>query len=271
MTSLHLQRFIVQMSLASLSGFGQCCLFSKPEILPPAPSLIRPLQDIHTAQLLFLRRTLPPLLTRKTAPPCWPSGWADAEFDLPIGSPRAGMGSWSQGFTEGGANVPGDQEPPGPGEGWGPETWPGGRCMDENYWPLPLSDFTAPGRPWAAAEHPVIAHDHAQHCLQHATLGTPSAWRGLRSLTLSHLHPRPRKVRSQGWLVAELCVIRPGISFFTSSPQTKAKTIGISAHLLFSSHGVSGWTCVTLFSPHQNPGSSFTIFQRREWRHREVK
>lgn len=65
MTSLHLQRFIVQMSLASLSGFGQCCLFSKPEILPPAPSLIRPLQDIHTAQLLFLRRTLPPLLTIK--------------------------------------------------------------------------------------------------------------------------------------------------------------------------------------------------------------
>uniref|UniRef100_A0A8C9J2X0 Uncharacterized protein n=1 Tax=Panthera tigris altaica TaxID=74533 RepID=A0A8C9J2X0_PANTA len=62
MTSLHLQYFIVQMSLANLTVFGQRCLFSKPEILPPSlPSLIRLLPSIQITQLLFLRQALPPL------------------------------------------------------------------------------------------------------------------------------------------------------------------------------------------------------------------
>lgn len=44
--------------------------------------------------------------------------------------------------------------------------------MDENYWFLPLSGFRAPGRPWAASEHPDIEHKHAQHCLQQANAGS---------------------------------------------------------------------------------------------------
>lgn len=62
MTSLHLQRFTVQMSLAKLKIFGQCCIFSKQEILPPSPSLIRLLQSIQITGLLFLRQTGLPLL-----------------------------------------------------------------------------------------------------------------------------------------------------------------------------------------------------------------
>uniref|UniRef100_A0A8C9AGY2 Uncharacterized protein n=1 Tax=Prolemur simus TaxID=1328070 RepID=A0A8C9AGY2_PROSS len=63
MTSLHLQHFIVQMSLANLTVFGQCRIFSKREILPPSPSLIRLLQHIQITQLLFRRQTSPPLIT----------------------------------------------------------------------------------------------------------------------------------------------------------------------------------------------------------------
>uniref|UniRef100_A0A2K5L469 Uncharacterized protein n=1 Tax=Cercocebus atys TaxID=9531 RepID=A0A2K5L469_CERAT len=63
MTSLHLQHFIVQMSLANLTVFGQCCIFSKREILPASSSLIRILQCIQITQLLFLRHTQPPLIT----------------------------------------------------------------------------------------------------------------------------------------------------------------------------------------------------------------
>uniref|UniRef100_A0A8D2DHW4 Uncharacterized protein n=1 Tax=Sciurus vulgaris TaxID=55149 RepID=A0A8D2DHW4_SCIVU len=59
MTSSHLQHFIVQMSLAHRTVFGQCCIFSKQEILPPSPGLIRLLQSIQIAQLLFLRQTWP--------------------------------------------------------------------------------------------------------------------------------------------------------------------------------------------------------------------
>lgn len=57
MTSLHLQHFIVQMSLANLAVFGQSCTSSLPEILPPSPSLIRLWQRIQRTQLLFLRKT----------------------------------------------------------------------------------------------------------------------------------------------------------------------------------------------------------------------
>uniref|UniRef100_A0A2K5XA98 Uncharacterized protein n=1 Tax=Mandrillus leucophaeus TaxID=9568 RepID=A0A2K5XA98_MANLE len=63
MTSLHLQHFIVQMSLANLTVFGQCCIFSKREILPTSSSLIRILQCIQITQLLFLRHTWSPLIT----------------------------------------------------------------------------------------------------------------------------------------------------------------------------------------------------------------
>ncbi|KAL4699854.1 hypothetical protein H8957_000306 [Semnopithecus entellus] len=63
MTSLHLQHFIVQTSLANLTVFGQCCIFSKREILRPSSSLIRILQCIQITQLLFLRPTQPPLIT----------------------------------------------------------------------------------------------------------------------------------------------------------------------------------------------------------------
>uniref|UniRef100_A0A8C4PRA6 Uncharacterized protein n=1 Tax=Equus asinus TaxID=9793 RepID=A0A8C4PRA6_EQUAS len=59
MTSLHLQHSLVQMSLANLTVFGQCCIFSKREILPPSPSLMRLLKSIQITQLLFLQQTLP--------------------------------------------------------------------------------------------------------------------------------------------------------------------------------------------------------------------
>uniref|UniRef100_A0A8C6BI59 Uncharacterized protein n=1 Tax=Monodon monoceros TaxID=40151 RepID=A0A8C6BI59_MONMO len=64
MTSLHLQHFIVQTSLANLAMFGQCCVFSTPEILPPSPSLIRLLRGIQITQLLFLKKPL-----------SWPPSW----------------------------------------------------------------------------------------------------------------------------------------------------------------------------------------------------
>uniref|UniRef100_A0A8C0ZL82 Uncharacterized protein n=1 Tax=Castor canadensis TaxID=51338 RepID=A0A8C0ZL82_CASCN len=57
MTSLHLQHFIVQMSLANLTVFGQYYIFSKQEILPHSPSLIMLLQGIQITQLLFLKLT----------------------------------------------------------------------------------------------------------------------------------------------------------------------------------------------------------------------
>uniref|UniRef100_A0A8C7BD39 Uncharacterized protein n=1 Tax=Neovison vison TaxID=452646 RepID=A0A8C7BD39_NEOVI len=63
MTSLHLQHFIVQMSLENLTVFGQCCCFLQTGNPPSFPSLIRLRQSIQITQVLFLRRALPPLLT----------------------------------------------------------------------------------------------------------------------------------------------------------------------------------------------------------------
>uniref|UniRef100_A0A673UZU4 Uncharacterized protein n=1 Tax=Suricata suricatta TaxID=37032 RepID=A0A673UZU4_SURSU len=63
MTSLHLQYFIVQMSLANLTVFGQCCIFFQTGNPHSLPSLIRLLPSIQITQLLFLRPALPPLLT----------------------------------------------------------------------------------------------------------------------------------------------------------------------------------------------------------------
>lgn len=69
MTSLHLQHFIVQMSLANLEIFGQSCIFSKQEILFPSPSLIRLLRSTRITQPLFLRQTWLPLLIKQPLGP----------------------------------------------------------------------------------------------------------------------------------------------------------------------------------------------------------
>uniref|UniRef100_A0A8C0S5T5 Uncharacterized protein n=2 Tax=Canis lupus TaxID=9612 RepID=A0A8C0S5T5_CANLF len=62
MTSLHLQHFIVQVSLANLS-LWTVLHFLQTGNPPSFPSLTRQLQSIQITQLLFLRRALRSLLT----------------------------------------------------------------------------------------------------------------------------------------------------------------------------------------------------------------
>lgn len=77
--------------------------------------------------------------------------------------------------------------------------------MDENYWFLPLSGSQPQGDPGLLLNILSLNTNMLNTASNRPTLGTPSALEGTQDyLTLSHLTPRPRKVRSHGWLVTEL-------------------------------------------------------------------
>lgn len=70
--------------------------------------------------------------------------------------------------------------------------------MDENYWFLPLSGSQPQGDPGLLLNILSLNTNMLNTASNRPPLGTPSALEG------THLTPRPRKVRSQGWLVTEL-------------------------------------------------------------------